>query len=98
MHALTNRIDARRVTAALLAAMAIFAAVAAIPSGGSHDSLLASVGPQPAQAFEGVTTPITTGSRSAPATSQAAPWRSPAGAWSVQPDFSAARWRAVRGT
>lgn len=53
MHALNNRIDARHVIAALLASMAIFAAVAAIPSGASHDGLLASVGPQTAQAFEG---------------------------------------------
>lgn len=49
----SSRIDVRHVLAALVASIAIFAAVAAIPSGSSGAGALASVGPQPAQAFEG---------------------------------------------
>jgi hypothetical protein len=53
MHALSTRIDVRHALAALAVAVAIFAAVAAIPSGASDGGLLANVAPQSAEAFDG---------------------------------------------
>ncbi|MDT7753882.1 MAG: hypothetical protein QOD96_7544 [Pseudonocardiales bacterium] len=53
MHALGKTLDIRHLVVAMLAAAAIFAAIAAVPSHSSGDGLLASVGPQSAEAFEG---------------------------------------------
>ena len=53
MHALSTRIDIRHLAVALLASVAIFAAVAAIPSGASGDGPLASIAPGSAEAYDG---------------------------------------------
>jgi hypothetical protein len=53
MHALSTKLDVRHLIAAALASVAIFAAVAAIPSGAADGSALASIGPQAAEAYEG---------------------------------------------
>ena len=53
MHALTTRFDVRALIAALLASAAIFAAIAAIPSGASDSGALSKISPASAEAYEG---------------------------------------------